>query len=110
MKVLTIVGLALLFTGRGFCQGKQALNASPDKVTLLANNEIKTGGTLKLRGHVEISTGAITVYADEADYNPLTGDLDARGHVHINFKKATPSIKIQNGNPEDLPVMPQSKK
>jgi len=88
----------------GFGQKTKTLNVSPDKITLLAQNEIKDGGILRLRGHVEVITGSITVYADEADYNPLTGDLDARGHVHLNFKKVTPSVRIQSGSPEDVPL------
>jgi lipopolysaccharide assembly outer membrane protein LptD (OstA) len=104
MKLLAIAGFVSLFPLIGFGQRHEALNAPPYNVTLLANSEIKGGGTLKLRGHVQVSSDSITIYADEADYNPLTGDVEARGHVHISLKKATPSIKIQNATPEDVPV------
>ena len=46
----------------------------------MSEGEIKDGGILKLRGHVEVFTGSITVYADEADYN---GDPD---HKHPERK------------------------
>jgi lipopolysaccharide assembly outer membrane protein LptD (OstA) len=110
VKLLAVAGFISISTVIGFGQKPQTPNASPDKITLLAENEIKDGGIVKLRGHVEVITGSITVYADEADYNPLTGDLDARGHVHINCKKVTPSIKIQNESPEDLPLIHEFKK
>src|SRR4051812_19074476 len=104
MKVFAIAAFTSLFTVVGLAQRSETPNTSPDKVTLLADSEIKTGGTVKLRGRVQVVTGSITLYADEADYNPLIGDLDARGHVHVTFKKVMPSIKIQNGNPEDMPL------
>jgi lipopolysaccharide assembly outer membrane protein LptD (OstA) len=104
VKLLAIAGFISVYGLMGFGQNNQSLNAPPDKITLLAENEIKDGGILKLRGHVEVITGSMTVHADEADYNALTGDLDAHGHVHINFRKVTPTIKVQNASPEDLPA------
>jgi lipopolysaccharide assembly outer membrane protein LptD (OstA) len=104
MKLLVIAGLLSISTVVGFGQNKQTVNTSLDKITLLVESEIKDGGIIKLRGHVEVITGSRTVHADEADYNPLTGDLDPRGHVHINFKKVTPIMKVQNASPEDLPA------
>ncbi len=104
MKLLATAGFISICTVMGFGQNNQSRNSSPDKITLLAENETKDGGILKLRGHVEVITGSMTVYADEADYNALTGDLDAHGHVHINFGKVTPAMKVQNASPEDLPA------
>jgi lipopolysaccharide assembly outer membrane protein LptD (OstA) len=102
MKLLAIAGFLSISTVADFGQNKQSVNALPDKITLLAESEIKDGGILKFRGHVEVITGSMTVYADEADYDPSTGDFDAHGHVHINFKKVTPAMKVQNASPEDL--------
>jgi lipopolysaccharide assembly outer membrane protein LptD (OstA) len=111
MRLLAIAGFIWISIVMGFGQKNQTLNASADKITLSAENETKDSGIFKLRGHVEVITGSMTVYADEADYNPLTGDLDAHGHIHVHFTKVTPSMKIQNASPEDLPAtIPAPKK
>lgn len=86
-----------------FGQKEHAISPKAEQITVLAEHEVRDGGTLKLRGHVQVVSPSTTVYADEADYNPLTGDVDARGHVHITFK-SKPSITIQNSTPEDMPA------
>lgn len=103
MKLLAAAEFVLIATIAGFSQNTQTLNAPPGKITLLAEHEIKQGGVFKLRGHVEVITDSVTVYADEGDYNPLTSDLNVRGNVHVNFKKPT-NLKITESTPEDLPV------
>lgn len=104
MSLIAISVLLLLSMNVGFGQKERTAATNPEQVTLLAEREIKDGGTLKLRGHVQVITSSTIFYADEADYNPLTGKLDARGHVHIEFKKVSPSVIIQNSAPEDVPV------
>jgi lipopolysaccharide export system protein LptA len=82
------------------------VHTSAGEVRILAEHEVKEGGTLKLRGHVEVRSGSMTVHADEAEYNALNGRVEARGHVHIELGKTTPKITIQNSTPEDSPVAP----
>ena len=105
MKLLVIAGLLLAGAATHFGQNNQVLNASPDKVTLSANWETRNGGLIELRGHVQITASPMIVSADEADYDPLTGDLEPRGHVRVTFGKLTPTLKIENSTPEDLPAL-----
>jgi lipopolysaccharide assembly outer membrane protein LptD (OstA) len=104
MRLLAVAAFLLSSVVTGSSQKKPATPAQPEEIRLLAESEIKADGTVKLRGHVEVISGSTTLYADEADYDPLTGSLNARGHVHIEFKKGTPSITIKNPSPEDVPV------
>ena len=104
MKELAFTGVLFIALSAGVGQKERATAATPEKVALSAMSEINEGGTVKLRGHVQVITSSTTVYADEADYDPLTGQLDARGHVHIDLKNKQPSISIQNSTPEDMPV------
>ncbi len=38
---------------------------------------------LRLTGNAEIATSAVNVHADEADYHRDTGEIGARGDVHV---------------------------
>jgi lipopolysaccharide assembly outer membrane protein LptD (OstA) len=71
---------------------------------LWAQQEVRDGPLIRLRGHVHIATNSVSIEADEADYNPITSSLDPRGHVHISLKNVSPHLKIQENNPEDLPA------
>jgi len=105
MRWLIMPALVLISISSGLGQKAPETSGQPESVRLLADQETKDGGTLKLRGHVQVISAATIVYADDADYNPLTGELEARGHVHVSFKNARPKITIENATPEDLPVM-----
>ncbi len=104
MRCLALAAIVSICASAVFGQEKQRPGAAADEITLMAQTEMKDGGTIKLRGHVQIISAGVTVFADEADYDPLTGDLQARGHVHIVFKRTTPIVKIQHPNPEDMPA------
>ena len=111
MRWLIAPALVLISMGAGVGQKAPETSGQTEPVRLLADQETKDGGTLKLRGHVQVISATTIVYADEADYNPLAGELEARGHVHVAFKNARPKITIENATPEDLPVMaPRLKK
>lgn len=101
------LGLAALhFAGSPPGLDGQIIRQPAGEVRILAEHEVKQGGTVKLRGHVEVSSGSMTVHADEAEYNAFTGKVDARGHVYMDLGKTTPKITIQNSSPEDSPVAP----
>jgi lipopolysaccharide assembly outer membrane protein LptD (OstA) len=104
MRLVAAAAFLSVLIPTGFSQKKVATPAKAEQVTLLAEREIKEAGTLKLRGHVQVVTPSTTIYADEVDYNPLAAEVDARGHVRIDLKKATPTITVQNSTPEDLRV------
>jgi len=38
---------------------------------------------LRLKGRVEIKTSTMLIQADEAEYHGDTGEIEARGNVHI---------------------------
>jgi lipopolysaccharide assembly outer membrane protein LptD (OstA) len=103
MKPLALALLAISpFVG--LAQKDSIPFASPNQIALSADQEIKDGLGMKLRGNVQIKTNSLIVYADEADYNPITGELEPRGHVRVSFKNATPHIRIQDSSPEDAPA------
>ena len=103
MKLLAFVSL-LAVGFLGFARQDRPAHPPSDQVTLTAQQEIKDGALIRLRGHVHISTSTVTIEADEADYNPISGSLDPRGHVHVSLKNVSPHLKIQENNPEDLPA------
>lgn len=103
MKLIAFVSLlALGFLL--FARQDRPAPLPPDQAILTAQHEIKDGALIRLRGHVHVATGSVTIEADEADYNPITGSLDPRGHVHVSLKNVSPHLKIQENNPEDLPA------
>jgi lipopolysaccharide assembly outer membrane protein LptD (OstA) len=100
---LVVLGFLALFPLVGTAQ-KEPTPLLPGQVRLSATQEIKDGGSFRLRGHVEIETGSVIIYTDEAEYDPMTGALNPYGHVHIKLKNATLQLKIQDSNPQDTPV------
>lgn len=98
MKALILT--ALLLTSSALYAGQKD---SADQVTLVAEQETRDSGIIKLRGHVQVITSSIIVYADEAEYSPLTGGLDARGHLRIDLKKP-PNVQVRDATPEDTPL------
>jgi lipopolysaccharide assembly outer membrane protein LptD (OstA) len=103
MRLLALTAFLSISATVVFGQEEQTLSSKAAQITLLAEHEVRDGATLKLRGRVQVISASTTVYADEADYNPLTGDLNVRGHVHVSLK-SKPSITIQDSTPEDMPA------
>jgi lipopolysaccharide assembly outer membrane protein LptD (OstA) len=83
-------------------QSKSAPSAN--QIVLSAEQEITQGVNVKLRGHVQIETGSVIVSADEADYDPMTGQINPRGHVRVRLRNVMPQLKIEDSNPQDTPV------
>ena len=104
MKLLAVAALLLTSGATGSSQKKPATPTGPEEIRLLAETEVKVGGSVKLRGHVQVISASTIVYADEADYDPISRAIDARGHVHIELKEGAPRVTIQNPTPEDVPV------
>src|SRR6266436_3004967 len=46
---------------------------------------VGTPGIIHMQGSVKIRTRNFTMQADEIDYNEATGEIDARGPVHIKL-------------------------
>jgi lipopolysaccharide assembly outer membrane protein LptD (OstA) len=51
--------------------------------TFAANHVESSGVLFQLRGNVEINTITLSLRADEADYHWDTGEIEARGNVHV---------------------------
>jgi lipopolysaccharide assembly outer membrane protein LptD (OstA) len=52
-------------------------------VTFMASRIDSDQNVFRLKGNAEIATSAAIVQADEADYHWDTGEIDARGNVHV---------------------------
>lgn len=73
--------------------GAQTINPSPEepKIQLTAENIERDGEMLRLRGRVVITGDSMQVRADEADYNPATGEADVRGSVRLKILQSQPA-------------------
>jgi lipopolysaccharide assembly outer membrane protein LptD (OstA) len=56
---------------------------APIQATFAASRIESDGDVVRLNGDVEIATSAVILEADEADYHWDTGEIDARGRVHV---------------------------
>ena len=68
----------------------------PDKhgsifATFMATRIDSGQNVVHLRGNAEIATNTVIVQADEADYHWDTGEIDARGNVHVKPIPWSPS-------------------
>lgn len=64
--------------GAYWAEGKGSIAA-----TFAANHIESSGDRFQLRGNVEINTNTLILRADEADYDWDTGEIEARGNVHV---------------------------
>lgn len=51
--------------------------------------------TMRVRGNFNISVGDVTLHADEADINGLTGDMTLRGNVKATSSRWAGRVNIQ---------------
>ena len=56
---------------------------APIQETFTAAHIESDGDVVRLNGNVEIATSTVVLQADEADYHWDTGEIDARGNVHV---------------------------
>lgn len=76
-------------------------------VRLQADQITKAGDfAITLKGNARVSLKDATIYADEMEYNPLTGELTPSGHVRIQVQQGS-NAKAQPGVLMD-PPMPAS--
>jgi lipopolysaccharide assembly outer membrane protein LptD (OstA) len=64
--------------GTYWAEGKGSIAA-----TFAASHIESSGSLFQLRGNVEINTNTLILRADEADYHWDTGEIEARGNVHV---------------------------
>lgn len=98
--ILSLVCASLLLAG------DPDVNAD---VSVKATNISRHGPVHQLRGNAELETSAVSIRADEIDYNQDTNEIEARGSVHVKLK-GNPSYLFVGPKPaEDIrkrPVMP----
>jgi lipopolysaccharide assembly outer membrane protein LptD (OstA) len=63
----------------------------PIVTTFMATRINSDQNVLQLRGDAEIATSTVIVQADEAAYHWDTGEIDARGNVHVKPILYSPS-------------------
>jgi lipopolysaccharide assembly outer membrane protein LptD (OstA) len=61
----------------------------------VANRIDSDGEVFRLTGNAEITTGVVIVRADAADYHWDTGEIDARGNVHVKPIPFAPSSGLR---------------
>jgi lipopolysaccharide assembly outer membrane protein LptD (OstA) len=92
--------------------GQEIPFAQPsDDVRLEAEHISRTGDLfIALKGNVHATIKGITVYADEAEYNCVTGELMPEGHVRIKVRESKGVTDRPADHPTDTPLrMPNSK-
>ena len=88
--IILVVCLATLLAAQanpsGETEGWWALRGKgPTALQIKAKRFGNTGARVRLTG-VEIKTAAISLQADEADYNPVSGQLELHGNVRMNLQ------------------------
>ena len=74
-------------------------------IAVRATTQVVSGGVLHLNGAVEITTPDLIVRCDEAHYNVVTGDIEAKGHVQLS-PPSNPPIHVSSG---DIEINPSKK-
>ena len=62
------------------------LNFGKGNILIDAERIENEGATVHRSGHVAIETDALSIQADDVDFNRYTHQLVARGEVHVNLK------------------------
>ena len=90
MKRLLVLGVALAAL---LLAGDPDVNAD---VSVRAARMSRQGAVHQLRGDAQLETSAISIRADEIDYNQQTNEIEARGSVRIKLK-GNPSYLFVDG-------------
>jgi LPS-assembly protein len=67
--------------------------ARPETLNMKADSQERIGNRYRLLGNVEITYGDIRLTADQADYDELTGEATASGHVEFSESQRSASIR-----------------
>lgn len=83
--------------------GSLVLAGDPDvnaDVSVRAARITRQGPVHQLRGNAMLETSAVSIRADEIDYNQDTNEIDARGSVHVKLK-GNPSYLFVDGQGQE---------
>ena len=114
MRTLVLL-IATLSATAGLIQGEiKTPENAPIEITSTGETTYENG-LATARGNVAIHIGNTDIYADYAQYNPTTHDVELRGHVRIYrdtslylaesgvYNTETKKIRATNGRTEDQP-------
>ena len=105
MRFVGLLGLlclsAVAFFGQQAAQSEQfgGVRLQADQISKAADY------TMTLKGNPRVSLKDVTIYADEVEYNPLTGDLTPTGHVRIQVNATKGVAGVEMDPP--MPANPQ---
>jgi lipopolysaccharide assembly outer membrane protein LptD (OstA) len=106
MRFVGLLGL-LCLSAVGFFGQQSGQSEVIGGVRLQADQIAKAADyTMTLKGNARVILKDVTIYADEVEFNPLTGDLTPTGHVKIQVQPGWNS-KARPGEMMD-PPMPSS--
>jgi hypothetical protein len=57
-------------------------------IAITAQHQERDGVVVRCRGQVEIATGNTLLYADEAEFNSSTREIELHGNVHVKLLPA----------------------
>ena len=75
-------------------------------VSVHAANIVSQGHLHQLRGNAQLETSAISIRADEIDYNQDTNEIDARGSVHLKLKGNPSYLFVDGGRRQNTGPVP----
>jgi lipopolysaccharide assembly outer membrane protein LptD (OstA) len=109
MRFIGLLGFLCLCSVVIFSQEKLSLAEPSADVHLQADQMTRTADLIiTMKGNVRANIKGVTVYADEAEYNSVTGELTPKGHVRIRMWDG----KSANGEPvimdTPMPRLPMS--
>jgi len=90
MMKISLVLLTLAFL-TGIVYGQANSSGSKTEVLFTAQSIESRGSLVLCRGDVKISTAAVVLRADEADYQSDTGQMMLRGNVRA---KLAPAVRV----------------
>jgi lipopolysaccharide assembly outer membrane protein LptD (OstA) len=104
MRLILLLGFLCICSFAAFSQTKPFYAEPTDDVSLQADQVTRTADLIvAMKGNVRVTMKGVTVYADEAEYNYVTGELTPSGHVRIKVKDSQ-SAKEQPVDPKENPT------
>jgi len=105
MRLILLLGFLCICSFAAFSQTKPFYAEPTDDVSLQADQVTRTADLIVvMKGNVHVTMKGVTVYADEAEYNYLTGELTPAGHVRIKMQDTSVAKDRPTDHPTDMPL------
>jgi lipopolysaccharide assembly outer membrane protein LptD (OstA) len=106
MRLISLLGFLCLCSIAVFSQTKPFFAEPTDDVSLQADQVARTADLIvAMKGNVHVTMKGVTVYADEAEYNYVTGELTPSGHVRIKIQDTSHVQDRPADHPADTPLL-----